>query len=636
MNNDLDAQFLQRISRVENDLLSLNHSSVDDFNHHWAAFVVDLKVAIEADSLSDSTITLAYSIATRVSRVLQTFLDLEALAAKLMSSLLEETATAECSTSNSSPMTRDSAFPPYIKLSYDWLVENICNPYPSINIRDAIARKSGAARKDIDNWFIDARKRIGWNAARKTHFLNKRVVIVDAATRFYANDEKLSLSQGAEHALISIMKNAKDLYCDKFDETILAAKLTAVVKDLTPETKAAAKAERVRQAQLMKDRNSYPSPDRSPEPARLLVDTCDDRIDNTVVRKRRRPSVKEPTELDLDEGRRPDKRIRFNASSPKSLAFPAGLPSPAPSADEYDPLQTTQPVDCSSPSLPASIVAGRKRRLSESDCQNLPESPRPRRLPIAPPVQTFSDSLPLSDNLLFDETSFDGWFQQVFDRPENGEISPSSFSVELGNLSDFDRKTSNKPCPPEISGQTSKTPAIEAVDAPTVSDAPWNEFDLDWTDHSHLPLDNLGPLNTLMNFEGQEPLHKPLAQNLLNQQVSQASRPTNEYENFFGLSNSPAADSVVIPFIPVSNETWDFSGSCLNRDGTALSGKHHAGFENINGLFDAADFLSVTDAMFLPTLSSAKSRKEKEKEFRDACEKAQRLALELQKDDLFA
>nr|AAB22023.1 A42 mating-type factor beta 1-1 gene product [Coprinus cinereus, Peptide Partial, 44 aa] [Coprinopsis cinerea] len=44
-----------------------------------------------------------------------------------------------------------------------WLKDNWYNPYPSGEVRTQIARQTRTSRKDIDAWFIDARRRIGWN-----------------------------------------------------------------------------------------------------------------------------------------------------------------------------------------------------------------------------------------------------------------------------------------------------------------------------------------------------------------------------------------------------------------------------------------------------------------------------------------
>ncbi|KAG5725342.1 Mating-type protein beta1-1 [Termitomyces sp. T112] len=640
-----DAKFLQQLSLLENDLLSLDRSSFQSFHARWSTLVDDLETAIKTKSLQDSTITTAYTLANRVTHVVQMFLDLEILAEKLMGSLLDDTSSAlDTAPTPSYPI--DTSAPPYLKLSYDWLVENIHNPYPSSEIRDAIARTSGAARKDVDNWFVDARKRIGWNNARKAHFFNKRVDIVNAATRFYANDEKLSLNQGAEHALVSIMKNAKDLYSDKFGETLLASRLAAIVKDLTPETKAEANAERMRQVQLKKDRASYPSPDRSPGPSHPLpipCEPCDDEVDAITIqssRKRRNLSV-EPIELNQSEESSPAKRTRSEAtpSSPKGLILPTGLPSPAPSMDE--PLQANDSADQLSPPPHTPASTSRKRRLSDSDGQYILK--RPRHLSATPRPQTVSDPTPLFNNLLFDETSFDGWFQQVFDRPEADTISPSGFSVELGNFSDFDCDSpATELCStsPEFSKQIFKPPTIEVADNSTVLDMPWNGFDLGWTGNLSLSSSSLEQSTSLANFVGQA---KPLVQDLVNfQESSRISRPVNEFESFFDLSNPSTVDPVVIPSNPVSDDIWNFSNSTVNRDDANVVRKHNADFlsNDLLASFDFSqgeDFLpSRSNAISLPAFPQGKARQEKEKEFRETYEKAHRLALELQRDDLLA
>ncbi|KAG6899020.1 hypothetical protein C0993_001722 [Termitomyces sp. T159_Od127] len=642
MDNDLDARCLRHISSFEEELLKpfVDRASLELFNRRWNALNDDLQAALEADVLKPSTITRAHALADRVARLMQTFMDIDALAERLMSSLLGEIAS-------SPPLVHptlalETTLPPYIKPSHQWLLENIHNPYPSITVRNAIAQESGCPRKDIDNWFKDVRKRIGWNAARKAHFSNKRVAIVDSATRFFANDEKLALSQGAEYALISIMKNAKDLYSDKFDETILASRLTSVMKDPIAATKAAAEAERLRQAQLKKDRDSYPSPDRSPEPTYPSPVPCDDEANiittrsvSVTSRKRRNPSV----EVNQNEETRQEKRLRLEVSTPpfKGVAIPLGLPSPASSVDE--PLCDAEPANLPSSPPSAPTLAGKKRRLSESGGQGTSKR-RCHHLHNEPRLQIVSDPSPISNKLSFDETSFDGWFQQLFDCPETDKINPSSFSVQLGNLSDLNYQPPGEPhsTSPNLA-QTLKPSTTEVADTPTVLDIPWSEFDLGWTGNFSLSSDNPEQSNSLTSLAGQGPLPEPLVQDLAN--VSpQVSPPVNEFENFFGLSNSSIVDSAVISLNATSNEAWDISESTLNKNDAAILGKY-PGFESNIGLLasfnisSGADFLSAPDTFILPIPSQDNLRQEKEREFREACDKAQRLALELQKDALF-
>lgn len=91
-----------------------------------------------------------------------------------------------------------------------------------------LATNSGCSSKDIDNWFISIRRRIGWNALRAKSFSNKRNLIVTAATRFFKTDiaEKYicgsdssiastsiaHLRQDFELQFITIYNNAKELY----------------------------------------------------------------------------------------------------------------------------------------------------------------------------------------------------------------------------------------------------------------------------------------------------------------------------------------------------------------------------------------------------------------------------------------
>ncbi|KAG6839539.1 hypothetical protein C0991_001777 [Blastosporella zonata] len=631
MDNTLDAHFCRRLSAIENSLLSLDSSNIDTFNSEMVTYTTDLKATLERnpESLSNSTITKAYILANRVHIVVQTFLELEELAEKLSASSLN-TSPYPFASEELSPLSdlHEPALPSYIRPSYDWLVENIHNPYPTTSVRDTIAQKSRATRKDVDNWFIDARKRIGWNTTRKIHFSNKRVDIVDAATRFYADDEKLTLGQDVELAFISIMKNAKDLYSDKFGETPLASKLATVVKDLTPQTKAEAKAERMRQLQLKKDRDAYPSPDRSPEPTRLSPVPCDDEVNNdaslpisSTNRKRRSPS-REPLDSEQSEEPRPAKRSRFDVpiTPPAGITISIGLSSPAPSVDK--PLQVVGSSTSLSPPSPTPVGSSRKRRLSESDGQGAPK--RPRNIQAGLRLQAVSDPMSLaSSNLLFEDSFFDGWFQQTFDLPEVDDISPSGFSVELGSLSDFDCDTpaeTRSATPeyteqvPEQAEQTFQPTTIEVVDIPP-TDALWGDFDFGLAGNLLLPSESTTHSSPMFTVAGHEALPAPLAQDLAN------------FENFYSLSDPAFSDALVIP-LDLGSKTWDFEGShdfVKHNEDLSVRTDFLPPYDFANG----ADLLPSPDPIYFPTLSQDNVRREKERQFREAFEKAQKLAFEL-------
>jgi hypothetical protein len=333
MYQDIDAHFTHRLSQIEEVLLDpiIDRSSLATFNLQWTTLVEDLNSAIEAERLSPSTMLTVHAVADRVSGIVQTFLDLDVLSEELMSSLALEASSILDSPAILTPQASNHAtirtsVPSYIKPCYEWLLKHIHEPYPSIHIRGDIANASSLARKDIDGWFVDARKRIGWNALRKTRFSNKRIEIVDAATRFFIEDDpKRPLDPNVELEFAAIETRAKSLYSEKFSESDLAAKLDMVVKDMTPEMKVLAKEERHRlrlqkdgESNLRKPRpiSSYPSPDRSPDRSpepdlpspNFLCDDTAPVLNEFLSGRKRQNSCSDPSDYSND---RPSKRSRY-------------------------------------------------------------------------------------------------------------------------------------------------------------------------------------------------------------------------------------------------------------------------------------------------------------------------------------
>ncbi|TFK36957.1 C-terminal domain of homeodomain 1-domain-containing protein [Crucibulum laeve] len=297
-----------------------------------------------------------------------------------------------------------SSYPRYIQPSYTWLLDNIHNPYPSKEIKLKISIDSGCSYKDIDNWFIDTRKRIGWNHLCKSRFSNKRADLVKAATDFFV--DKKSLSPAIELKLIGIQDAAKSLYSEKFVESTLATTLDVAVKDMTPELKAKAKAEEKKRRALKKKGRQrqlnpapYPSPEpspgRSPEPSSPpQMESSETSIQEAVEspsRKRARSSSPYPLDDEVSHHTLSNKRTRLNTPSPPEETSLCQLPSPAASVHEIDqPLQLPTYAEVMPQSLPPSNT--KKRRLSVSDSE--PPSKRRCSVPFEPPTHDVSDLLP--------------------------------------------------------------------------------------------------------------------------------------------------------------------------------------------------------------------------------------------------
>ena len=177
------------------------------------------------------------------------------------------------------------------------------NPYPSKKTKATIAEESGSSTKDIDNWFINVRRRIGWNKLRSKHFENKRSLIVDAATRFFKEAPLALHSATAPTSSIdpktnydpefkAIENTARDLYPRKLFETPMATKLDVSGRDLTPEAKGDAQvecSEVQRGAEELQRSYAYPTPERSPErsPEASVASLSIQNITSASSRKRR-------------------------------------------------------------------------------------------------------------------------------------------------------------------------------------------------------------------------------------------------------------------------------------------------------------------------------------------------------------
>lgn len=145
-------------------------------------------------------------------------------------------------------------------------------PYPSLDTRAAMAATHRCPRKDIDHWFVDARRRVGWNALRKSSFDNKRAKIVDAATRcFVKPDPKRPLEDSLEGEFSILKANIQHLCSKTVFQSALARRLDEAVPDMDP---SAARRPRTKSQKAQHQRDgsptdpclSYPSPARSSSP----------------------------------------------------------------------------------------------------------------------------------------------------------------------------------------------------------------------------------------------------------------------------------------------------------------------------------------------------------------------------------
>ncbi|KIJ66276.1 hypothetical protein HYDPIDRAFT_186703 [Hydnomerulius pinastri MD-312] len=533
-----DDNLRQRLLCAESDLLNAltnGERSLSSYEASWLSLQEEISQASLRHEICGDTSSLAHAVASRVLSIATCFLDIEQKQEEWSSQLhndwdiiIKNLNTINLS-SNASPVphndtlsthssSRDSnsssshestgGLPPYIAGAYHWLLENLHNPYPSSEVKDALAKASASSLSSINSWFINTRRRMGWTALCRDSFRNSRTDASDAAYRaLVKEDPSRPLAPELIHAFMVMKVSAEGLYSSAFIKSALAGDLDAVVKDMTDEDKKFVEDQKRREAEeakrlkecekemrrkqgaLEKDiakksmvQDCYPSPERSrtssPVPTLDESLTDEESEDEDVLppvvagRKRRSSSVELVDRASLVMVTRPMKRLRSSASTESCLAFEACLPSPPSSANgagessDYD--SPTFPSHTPSPAPPTDnhtvSTASRKRRLSEADASGLPK--RPRGSMGVPRLHAVSDPLPRSS--VESEYSIDEWFNINFDAlfalppPVDSAEPDHSAPWEVELFSDYCipqdlRRTSKSPSPHTPEYQTSAT-----------------------------------------------------------------------------------------------------------------------------------------------------------------------------------
>nr|AAD33332.1 mating-type protein beta 1 [Coprinopsis cinerea]AAD33333.1 mating-type protein beta 1 [Coprinopsis cinerea]AAD33334.1 mating-type protein beta 1 [Coprinopsis cinerea]AAD33335.1 mating-type protein beta 1 [Coprinopsis cinerea]AAD33336.1 mating-type protein beta 1 [Coprinopsis cinerea] len=469
------------IQALRKDFLSLLRGESNTFTSFLSACAnFDAFAQSCHESLDDETLDLLYDFSTPLAALSSTMAELSSrknqisdeFATEINGVLSDKTSLLVLSSEN----TDASRTPSYIEPCARWLKNNCHNPYPSSQMRAEIAVETGASTKDIDAWFIDARKRIGWNDLRRKHFGNKRVKILQAASVFFNMElvpsESDVLDPHIEGEFAAILGRATALYDQKFAQSKLADKLDVAVRDMTPTLKEQLKNEKARKREKERGsrtnseraRHAYPSPERSPAsvaevlaspPATVVEFTL--RGNSPTLGSKRRRSLQSDDEISST----PLCKRPRSQSIRRELSPEKGLPSPAASTQEelseFSAAPSPQPS--SLPQFTATDTSRstgkRKRRLSDGF-----QHPAAKRPQIRP--QTVSDPFPTASG-----EDWDQWFREhVLSSPEltlTGDIPPPVTVDAPDSNAPLDIQLFNFPLIPDLppSAPAAPTPAAE-------------------------------------------------------------------------------------------------------------------------------------------------------------------------------
>ncbi|PPQ67152.1 hypothetical protein CVT25_005753 [Psilocybe cyanescens] len=292
--------------------------------------------------------------------------------------------------------------PTYVKPAYKWLLSNLHNPYPSKEVKSDISRRTRSPVKDIDAWFVDVRKRIGWNKLRKTIFANKQEKIIAAATHYFkpkpssfSDDPTASLISemdpyDAHHRHFAAIANiALSLYADKFPEIVTSMSFNrlgehpaSAVALQDAKTTFKGRFQPIAQSPQAVGDNTHPYPTPEPSPPSYLseepstpfaLSESQTTTAAAAVTRKRRQSLSDSCDLDTDDNwTHPSKRFRLDLG--QEVAFATDIVSCLPSPSHTnDPTEDTLEKDTTRPLVVTEVpptpfqTPCLKRRRSVSD-----------------------------------------------------------------------------------------------------------------------------------------------------------------------------------------------------------------------------------------------------------------------------
>ncbi|KIL71685.1 hypothetical protein M378DRAFT_19973 [Amanita muscaria Koide BX008] len=383
----MNHSIIPRAQQVEVDLLKALSGHEGDVEgdvervvHDWVSVAAEIEREVQSGSLDESTRKTILVVASRISILSETYLqyqtEAEALTSDFTSQLehMFSNITLEDSSPTTTPYTSSAS---YFESSYRWLLQNLHDPYPSKKTKESIVRQTGCPAKDIDSWFVEVRRRIGWNALRRSRFNNKRQSIIEAASRFFGkSDDAVSLAPDLQAEFANIQSQAENLYRHRFFEQPSLLECGSHIGDRC-EPSRPRKRRRTPSQPSITVAMSSPSGRSSPESDSRLTDDASGDADS-------RASSIAPSQ----------------SSRSSSASYTDWL-------NDESPASTHPSSSDSCNSVPAASSLKRKRRLSLSDGFDTPKRPRtgcsgPRPHVVSDPLPLSSSSTSLSPESLFD------------------------------------------------------------------------------------------------------------------------------------------------------------------------------------------------------------------------------------------
>ncbi|KAF5368447.1 hypothetical protein D9758_002272 [Tetrapyrgos nigripes] len=406
--DDLDSRLLSTLDQFFDSHLS---STLPAFASQWDGFCTDLQSPHSEVLLNEDTGRIADCVASEMEVLCQTFLDLEVFADGVMKRFIQKASA----TSTGKDIQECPKPQRYMRSAHEWLLANLHEPYPSLETREELGEAAGFSRKSVDNWFIDARKYIGWNALRQK-FKTRKELISEAFRYFQPQKGRFRKPSVYDEAFENMRHRAMAMFDDDASQS---------------------------SSRSVSEARSF-SDDESPKPAQSLVYAEEE--PSIPAKQQSRvtfipfiptTSLKRQAQDDDVPAQTQSKKRRRSDDDEEVKSTPSTTPSSTPS-----------PPAASSPSYPTSAPPAnrRKRRLSESDGGSAPK--RPRHQAIVAPGRSVSE--PLLPSITFRTVSeLENWLPTFKPEP-TPELEFDSAELALPDLDDsWSNSSSSGPSTPD-------------------------------------------------------------------------------------------------------------------------------------------------------------------------------------------
>lgn len=131
----------------------------------------------------------------------------------------------------------DSVTPSKARILHEWLLDNIHSPFTNKYSRKLLSEETDMPEKDIANWMVQMRRRIGWSAIVRTYFNKDKALAVDFATRvFLGSDSTCPLDQHIVQEFLSIRGTTRRLFEENYETSELAKKIEELVREVPKPT----------------------------------------------------------------------------------------------------------------------------------------------------------------------------------------------------------------------------------------------------------------------------------------------------------------------------------------------------------------------------------------------------------------